>query len=87
MPRFIIERNFAEQLEPTRDGVTALTQINTDVGVHWLFSFLSADKKKTYCLYEAPSAEAIREAARRANLSADVISEVSDLKPEQFIQQ
>ena len=45
MPRFIIERNFAEQLEPTRYGVTALTQINTDVGVHWLFSFLSADKK------------------------------------------
>ena len=87
MPRFIIERNFAEQLEPTRDGVTALTQINTDVGVHWLFSFLSADKKKTYCLYEAPSAEAIREAARRANLPADVIIEVSDLKPEQFIQQ
>ncbi len=77
MPRFIIERNFAEQQEPTRDGVT----------VHWLFSFLSADKKKTYCLYEAPSAEAIREAARRANLPADGIIEVSDLKPEQFIPQ
>jgi hypothetical protein len=84
MPRFIIERNFAEQLEPNRDGVTALTQINADVGVHWIFSFLSADKKKTYCLYEAPNAEAIREAARRANIPADVIIEVSDLKPEQF---
>jgi len=33
MPRFIIERNFAEQLEPNRDGVTALTQINADAGV------------------------------------------------------
>ncbi len=66
MPRFIIERNFAEQLEPNRDGIAAVTQINTDVGVQWLFSFLSADKKKTYCLYEAPSAEAIREAAQAA---------------------
>jgi hypothetical protein len=84
MPRFIIERNFAEQLEPNRDGIAAVTQINTDVGVQWLFSFLSADKKKTYCLYEAPSAEAIREAARRANIPADVIIEVSDLRPEQF---
>jgi len=52
--------------------------------VQWLFSFLSADKKKTYCLYEAPSAEAIREAARRANLPADVIVEVTEVRPEAF---
>ena len=85
MPRFIIERNFAEQLEVNRDVATAITQVNTDVGVQWLFSFLSADKKKTYCLYEAPSAVAIREAARRLNLPADVIIEVdSELRPEQF---
>ena len=86
MPRFIIERNFAEQLKPTRDGVTALTQVNADVGIQWLFSFLSADKKKTYCLYEAPNAEAIREAARRLNLPADVIIEVdSEIRPEAFL--
>jgi hypothetical protein len=81
----MIERNFAEQLEPNRDGIAALTQVNADVGVQWLFSFLSADKKKTYCLYEAPNAEAIREAARRLNIPADVIIEVdSELRPEQF---
>jgi hypothetical protein len=83
MPRFIIERNFAEQLEVNRDAATAVTQVNTDVGVQWLFSFLSADKKKTYCLYEAPNAEAIREAARRLNIPADVIIEIdSELRPE-----
>ena len=76
MPRFIIERNFAEQLEVNRDVATAVTQVNTDVGVQWLFSFLSADKKKAYCLYEAPNAEAVREAARRLNIPADVIIEV-----------
>ncbi len=85
MPRFIIERNFAEQFELTRDGATAVKQVNADVGVQWLFSFLSADKKKTYCLYEAPNAEAIREAARRLNIPADVIIEVdSELRPELF---
>ena len=85
MPRFIIERNFAEQLEVNRDVITAVTQVNADVGVQWLFSFLSADKKKTYCLYEAPNAEAIRDAARRLNIPADVIIEVdSELRPEQF---
>jgi hypothetical protein len=32
---------------------------------------------KTYCLYEAPSAQAIRSAAERAGLPADVIVEVA----------
>jgi hypothetical protein len=50
----------------------------------WLFSFLSPDKRKTYCLYEAPNAEAIRVAARRANIPADDVIEVSELKPEMF---
>jgi hypothetical protein len=46
--------------------------------VRWLYSFLSADKRKTYCLYEAASPDAIRRAAVRANLPADVIVEVTD---------
>ena len=84
MPLFMIERNFAEQLEVNRDNQLKVAQINDDVGVQWLFSFLSADKKKTYCLYEAPSADEIREAARRANVPADEIIEVSELRPEMF---
>ena len=60
-------------------------RINDETGVKWLISFLSADKKKTYCLYEAPSAEAIRQAAKRANVPADVIIEVTrELSPTMF---
>lgn len=84
MPRFIIERNFAEQLDLTTDAAAAVKQINADAGVQWLFSFLSADKKKTYCLYEAPNAEAIRTAAKAANLPADAVIEVSEIRPEMF---
>jgi len=84
MPLFVIERNFAEQLDMTNDSAAEVRAINDDVGVSWLFSFLSADKKKTYCLYEAPSPEAIFEAARRAGIPADVVTEVSELRPEQF---
>jgi hypothetical protein len=84
MPLFVIEREFAEQLEMTRDIAAEVKLVNDDIGVQWLFSFLSADKKKTYCLYEAPSAEAIREAARRAKIPADVVVEVTQLRPEAF---
>jgi Protein of unknown function (DUF4242) len=85
MPRFLIERNFAEELEVTKDDVDRVQRINDETGVKWLFSFLSADKKKTYCLYEAPSAEAIRQAAKSANIPADVIIEVTrELSPTMF---
>jgi hypothetical protein len=85
MPLFLIERRFAEAFEVEPAGVAAIQKINADVGVTWVFSFLSADRKKTYCLYEATSAEAIREAARRANLPADAVIEVTELRPEAFI--
>ena len=52
--------------------------MNANVGIEWLFSFLSADKRKTYCLYEAPNPDAIREAARKLNLPADVIVELGE---------
>jgi Protein of unknown function (DUF4242) len=84
VPRFLIERNFAEALEVTREDVDQVRQINDEEGVRWLFSFLSPDKRKTYCLYEAPNAEAIRIAARRANIPADVVIEVSEVRPEMF---
>jgi hypothetical protein len=84
MPRFLIERNFAEAIEVTKEGTDQITQINDEEGVRWLFSFLSPDKRKTYCLYEAPNAEAIRIAARRANIPADVVIEVQELRPEMF---
>ena len=84
MPRFIIERNFAEKLELTRNDVDQVNRVNDEVGVKWIISFLSADKKKTYCLYEAPSAEAIREAARRAGVPADVITIVDEVGPNMF---
>lgn len=85
MPLYVIERHFAEQLIVTPEDAAAVKLINDDIGVHWLFSFLSADKKKTFCLYEAANPEAIREAARRANIPADVITEVSELRPEAFV--
>jgi uncharacterized protein DUF4242 len=85
MPLFVIERQFAEQLQFDAAAAAVIKQINDSTGVNWLFSFLSADRKKTYCLYEAPSAEAIREAARLAGLPADVVVEVSELRPEAYL--
>src|SRR5437764_13518481 len=78
MPVYMIERHFADQLDLTTEDVQSIEEINADEGVRWLFSFLSADRRRTYCLYEAPSADAIRAAARRGSMPADAIVEVRE---------
>jgi Nickel responsive protein SCO4226-like len=84
MPLFLIERNFAEELLVTDEMAAHIKEVNDEIGIEWLYSFLSADKRKTYCLYEAPSADAIRAAAKRLDVPADVIIPVGELRPEQF---
>jgi len=85
MPRFIIERRFSEQLEVSKEAAEGIKRINDEEGVKWIFSFLSADKRKTYCLYEAPNPEAIRSAARRNNIPADAIIEIGgEIGPNMF---
>jgi hypothetical protein len=78
MPVFMMERQYSDQFEASAALADRINRINDDVGVQWLYSFLSKDKRKTYCLYGAPSAEAIQQAAYRAGLPADVIIEIAD---------
>ena len=84
MPLYLIERTFAEQLELSSDDVRLIEDVNAGEGVSWLFSFLSADRRRSYCLYEAPSPDAIVAAARRANVPVDGIVEVSRLVPSEL---
>jgi len=77
MAVFVIERRFAEAIDLSAVDAGEINLINDEEGVRWLYSFLSVDRRKTYCLYEAPSVEAIRRAAVRAGLPADVVIEVT----------
>jgi hypothetical protein len=82
MPLYVIERNFAVDLDLSGEDVRVIDEINADEDVRWLFSFLSADRRRTYCLYEAPSPDAIVAAAKRAGVPADEVVEVSTAAPE-----
>ena len=76
MPLYVIERTFAEEVDLSRDDIRLIEVIHADEGVRWVFSFLSADKRRSYCVYEAPSAAASMSAAKRGDLPADAIVEV-----------
>lgn len=81
MGLFVIERNFLEELDPDALDNEGIKAVNDEVGVKWVLSFLSADKRKTYCLYEAPNAEAIRESAARLGIPADAVIAVEEIGP------
>jgi hypothetical protein len=81
---YVIERAFAEQLELSSDDVKLIEDVNADEGVRWLFSFLSADRRRSYCLYEAPSPDMIVAAAKRVGIPADVVVEVTRLSADMY---
>jgi hypothetical protein len=86
MPRYIVERTFPEGLGlPTGDDGAAIcmtvVERNADVGVTWVHSYVSADKAKTFCVYDAPGAEAIRKAADLNDLPVGAVSRVRVLDP------
>jgi hypothetical protein len=85
VPWYVVERNFAEQMDLTADDARLIEEVNASEGVRWLYSFLSADRRQSYCLYEAPSPDAIRAAAQRAGLPADVVVEVSRVSADMFV--
>jgi hypothetical protein len=88
MSRYLVERTFPDGLAlpipATEEGARrcrAIVETNSDDLVTWLHSYVTPDKQKAYCLYEAPSPEAIRRAARRNQLPVDRIIEVRVLDP------
>lgn len=81
MGLYVIERNLAEALELEALDDDRIKAVNDEIGVRWILSFLSADKRRTYCLYEAPNPEAIRESAARLGIPADEVIPVSEFGP------
>ena len=85
MPRYIVERAFPEGLHiPVNDksqtcGV--VIENNAEDNVTWIHSYVSEDKSKTFCVYDAPTPEAVRRVASRNNLPVDRITEVRVLDP------
>jgi Protein of unknown function (DUF4242) len=84
MPMYVIERAFADQLDLSSDDVKLIEEVNADEGVRWLFSFLSADRRRSYCLYEAPSPDMIVAAAKRVGIPADAVVEVNRISADMY---
>jgi hypothetical protein len=81
MRRYVVERSFAYGWQNGAEFCHGVVERNADEGVTWLHSYVSEDKHRTFCVYEAPSPEAIRKTAKRNGLPIDRITEVRVLDP------
>ena len=86
MTRFLIEREFPGGLNSPLDEAGAqlcrnVIESNAQDGVTWLHSYVTPDRRHTFCLYEGPSPEAVRRAAARSQLPITQITEVRILDP------
>jgi Protein of unknown function (DUF4242) len=86
VPRYLIERSFPEGLsipinDDGRRAVSGVIANNAEHGVTWVQSYVSPDRKQTFCIYDAPAPEAIRKVADRNSLPVGRITEVTVLDP------
>ena len=86
MPRYIIERDFPDGLIVSTDagGAEACLGVvskNASQDVTWIHSYVSEDKKKSFCVYDGPNPEAIRNSAKKNSLPVNRITEVRVLDP------
>jgi hypothetical protein len=86
MPRYVVERTFPEGLRiPSDPGgaeqCLAVVGRNAREGVTWVHSYVSEDKRTTFCVYDAPSPEAVRKTAEINQLPVDRITQVRVLDP------
>ena len=86
MPGYLVERSFPAGLVIPVNALgaqacTHIADVNGGKGVTWLHSYVSADKTKTFCIYDAPSPDAIHAVAQANELPVSTITEVSVLDP------
>ncbi len=86
MPRFMVERTFPDGLNiPTNDEGAKVCDLvvsaNGSDHVTWIHSYVSADKTKTYCIYDGPDEAAIRRVAEKNSLPVDSVVPVTVLDP------
>jgi hypothetical protein len=86
MPRYVVQRTFPQGLDLSSDGAgrdvcRTIVERNGDQSVTWVHSYVSDDKRTTFCIYDAPTPEAIRTTAAHNKLPVDQITQVSVLDP------
>lgn len=86
MHRYLVERTFPNGLniplnQIGSDMCLTVVSNNAEDNVTWIHSYVTTDKKKTFCIYDAPSPDAIKKSAKMNGLPVDNIIEVSVLDP------
>jgi len=86
MSRYLIEPDFLDGLSIPQDegGASLCRKVidnNAENGVTWIHSYVTPDGKRTFCIYDGSTPEAVRGAATLNKLPISQITEVRVLDP------
>lgn len=87
MPRYVVERDLPAGMTDAaiEDAVRRAIAVNAALPtIRWIHSNLTIDRRKFFCEYEAPDQDAVREAARLAEIPCDRVTEVVEVRAEQY---
>lgn len=78
MHRYMVLRTFPAGALDGLDaaGKKSVNACNATKGVRWVYSYANADKTKTFCIYDGPNEQAIRDAAAGNKIPVDAIYEI-----------
>jgi hypothetical protein len=84
MPLYLVERTLPYDRDRDLPGLEEMLVSQLDLispqktyeGVTWIHSFVTPDSKRSFCLYEGPNPEAVRQVAGFCGLPIDRINEV-----------
>ncbi|RLQ22585.1 DUF4242 domain-containing protein [Seongchinamella sediminis] len=81
MALYLVERDFSQEVNMSAEELEQIKQVTSELGADWLYTFLSADKKKSYCIYEATDTDQLMKQAQVVGLPINEIVEVSRMWP------
>lgn len=87
MPRYIVERTLPPLSQEELQGVGKKVVEVADAlpGVTWIKSSISESEGKSYCEFEAPNPDVLRQHAQQAGLPVDKITAVElEVDPSMF---
>ena len=78
MNRYMVVRTFPAGALAGLDAAAerAVNRTNAAYSVSWIHSYANAEKTKTFCIYEGPNEQAIRDAAAANKIPVDYIVEI-----------
>ena len=81
MGLYVVRHHMKAPIEESEASSRQLLEVNREFGVDWIRSYYASDGTNAVCVYEAPSAEVLREHALCLGMPVEEVLPVVEVLP------